>query len=75
MISLAIWLGQSLLIFSLRIVVMLFGLPLVALGIPFRRTYEETRAPFTQYPGEWVLVRLPSWLKWWDNQYDGLHGD
>ena len=22
-----------------------------------------------------MLVRLPTWLKWWDNPYDGLHGD
>lgn len=70
-----IWLSQSLAVFLLSLPVTLLGLPLVALGLPFRREFPETKTPFTQYPGEWMLVRLPTWLKWWDNQYDGLLGD
>lgn len=73
----AIWFFQSCAVFALRIVVMLLGLPLVAIGIPFRREFPETRSPFTQFTsrGDWMLVRLPWWLRPWDNESDGLYGD
>lgn len=31
--------------------------------------------PFSQYPGSWQRVRLPWWLRPWDNPFDGLWGD
>lgn len=71
------WIAHSLGMLLLNIPVTLLGLVLVAIGIPFRRTFPETAAPFTVWGeyGSWELVRLPSLLKWWDNQYDGLYGD
>lgn len=71
------WLAHSVGSFLLNIPVILLGLPLVALGLKFKREFPETRQPFTQFTeqGEWMLVRLPSWLKWWDNPYDGFLGD
>ena len=69
------WLLKPFAIFVIGIPVTLLGLVMVPLGLLFKRTYPETRTPFTQYPGEWELVRLPSWLKPWDNLYDGFLGD
>lgn len=61
--------------FLLSIPVKLLGIPLVALGLLFRRECWVTRKPFTQYPGEWMMVRLPALLRWWDNLSDGFLGD
>ena len=61
--------------FLLSLPVKLLGIPLVALGLLFRQEHPETRKPFTQHPGEWVLVRLPAWLRWYDNVSDGFLGD
>lgn len=73
------WFFQSTGVFLIGLPVTLLGLPLVALGILFRRDYPETLQPFTdpRYVdhGYWQLTRLPSWLLWWDNPYDGLYGD
>lgn len=73
------WFLKSTGVFLLGIPVTLLGLPLVALGIIFRREYPETMRPFSDQRfadlGCWQLVRLPAWLKLWDNPYDGLHGD
>lgn len=57
--------------------VTLLGLLLVAVGLPFRRSYPETMRPFSQYPerGHWMLVDLPAWLKPWSNPFDGCLGD
>ena len=68
---------QFLWTFALSIPMVLLGLPLVALGLLFRREYPETARPFTQYPADvlWTLVRLPGWLKPWDNAVDGFYGD
>ena len=56
--------------------------PLIAAGalfvvpimIPFRKTDESTRKPYTQYPelGEYVFTNYPGW---WGNPCDGLIGD
>lgn len=62
-------------LFLLTIPAILFGLPIVALAIPFRITDESTRQAFTQYAGEWMLVTLPAWAKPWDNKFDGAWGD
>lgn len=71
----ATWAAQSLAALALGIPVKLLGLPLVALGLRFRREYPETEQPFEQHTGTWVLVRLPAWLAPWDNRYDGMMGD
>ena len=57
--------------------IMLLGFLLVAVGLPFRKSYPETIKPFTQFPerGHWMLVDLPSWLKPWSNPFDGALGD
>ena len=57
--------------------VTLLGLLLVAVGLPFRKSFPETMRPFSQYPqhGHWMLVDLPSWLKPWSNPFDGALGD
>ena len=58
---------------TLRIVMIALGILAVPLGLPFRSTGPSV--PFTQYPGEWALVRLPAWLRPWDNEFDGMLGD
>lgn len=52
------------------------GFFVVAIAIPFSTVHEGSR-PFTQYPerGVWRLVTLPSWAKWWSNEFDGAWGD
>ena len=69
------WLFKSLAVFLLGIPVTLLGLPVVALALPFRTADLTTLKPFTQYRGDWCLVRLPRWALWWDNAYDGALGD
>lgn len=63
--------------FALSVPMIIAGLPLVAVGLFFRREYPHTARPFTQYPAEvpWMLVRLPSWLRPWDHVVDGFYGD
>jgi len=52
----------------------LAGLVIVAVMIPFRKTDESTRKPFSRYPelGDWVFTNFPGW---WGNPFDGLAGD
>jgi hypothetical protein len=72
------WYLKSLWFFLVGIPVTLLGLPIVALAIPFRVAHPETQKPFTdvrQLPGNWMLVTLPRWAKWWSNEFDGLLGD
>lgn len=53
----------------------LLGLIVVAGALPFAKAVPGTKKPFTQFPGEWELVRLPRWALWWDNPVDGMLGD
>jgi hypothetical protein len=46
--------------FLVSIPLVLLGLVIVPLGLRSRRTFENSRQPFEQYPGEWVLIRLPN---------------
>lgn len=71
-----ILLVKSVITFSVTVVVMALGMVTVALALPFR-TEHDGAIPFSQYPGngEWRLVTLPRWAKWWDNIYDGMWGD
>ena len=66
---------KSIIVFLAGIPITLLGLIVVAIALPFRKEYPETRKPFLQYPGEWMLVRLPSWALLWDNPHDGAWGD
>lgn len=63
--------------FLVGIPISLIGLPVVALALPFRVEHPETSKPFTQYPalGTWRLVTLPTWVKWFSNEFDGALGD
>ena len=66
----------------LEIPVILLGLLINAIAIPFRyedRSHLNDGQPrtYTKYPehGTWKRIRLPRWALWWDNPYDGLLGD
>jgi len=76
---LAKWFGKSLATLLLTLPVMLLGLLVVAIALPFRSVHSE-KQPFSdpQYPAygeQWQLIRLPQWALWWDNAYDGMLGD
>lgn len=61
-------------LFILQIPLTLAGLVIVAATIPFRKTDESTRKPFSQHPehGSWVFSNFPGW---WGNPFDGLNED
>lgn len=65
---------RAFLLFIVQIPLILIGLIVVAVMIPFRKTDEATRKTFTQYPehGEWVFTNFGGW---WGNPCDGLIGD
>lgn len=53
----------------------LAGIIIMPILLLFRIEYPDTEVPYTQYKGNWKLVRLPSWALWWDNPADGMCGD
>ncbi|SDH81170.1 hypothetical protein SAMN05216588_107267 [Pseudomonas flavescens] len=59
----------------LRAVLIVAGLVVVPLALPWRRTNESTRQPFTTATGDWLLVTLPGWAWLWSNDRDGAIGD
>ena len=63
-------------LFLLRVPMILLGLPMVWVALPYRMDSGVVLA-FTQFPqhGFWVLERLPTWALWWDNVFDGMYGD
>ena len=65
---------RAVLLFFAQIPLILIGPLVVACMLPFRKTDESTRTPYTQYPqhGEWVFTNFPGW---WGNPCDGLLGD
>lgn len=69
------WLVKPFLSLLINIPVMLAGLVVVAIALPFRHVVEGSARRFTQFPGTWALVRLPFWALWWDNAFDGALGD
>lgn len=71
-----LWLIKSVTVFLIHIPLIVLGPLVVALALPFRSEHGNT-VPFTKYPGqgEWRLIRLPAWARWWDNPYDGMWGD
>lgn len=73
------WFVQSTAVFLIGLPVTLLGLPLVLIGIQFAEVFMPTWQHFTDpryaSKGAWALCRLPRFLLWWDNPYDGLFGD
>lgn len=65
---------QWLLILPVRVALILLGLVVVPLALPLRIT-NGPPVPFTQAPGNWVHVGLPSWAWLWSNDRDGAAGD
>lgn len=66
--------AQWSLLFPVRVVLILLGLLVVPLALPFRQA-TGAAVPFTQAPGVWRLVRLPEWAWIWSNDRDGALGD
>jgi len=61
-----------------NIIVIITGIPIVAIGLLFRSCRYIQWAPFTEYieiePG-WNLCMMPNWMFWWNNFFDGCYGD
>ena len=66
---------QAIGLILLRIVLIVAGLVVVPIALPFRVTDASTAKPFTEQPGTWVLVTLPRWAWLWSNDRDGAMGD
>lgn len=66
--------AQWSLLFSVRVVLILLGLWVVPLALPFIHK-GSTWVPFTQAPGNWCLIKLPAWAWIWSNDRDGALGD
>ncbi len=54
----------------LRVLLILAGLLVVPLALPFRVT-QGLPQPFSQAPGDWRLITLPRWAWPWSNDRDG----
>lgn len=65
---------QWALFIPLRVTLILLGLVVVPLALPFL-TIENPPIAFTQAPGYWGLGRLPAWAWLWSNDRDGALGD
>lgn len=65
---------QWALFLPLRVTLILLGLVVVPLALPFL-TIENPPVAFTQAPGYWGLGRLPAWAWLWSNDRDGALGD
>jgi hypothetical protein len=66
--NVALALTQWTALLLLRLVLIIVGLPIVAVALPFRR---NTTSVSDQRP----IVVLPSWAWLWSNDYDGVLGD
>jgi len=66
--------GQWLLLFPVRVVLILLGVLVVPLALPFVQSAGPW-VPFTQAPGNWRLITLPAWAWLWSNDRDGALGD
>ncbi|SEC74774.1 hypothetical protein SAMN05421553_1376 [Pseudomonas anguilliseptica] len=58
----------------LRVVLIVAGLFVVPIALPFRRVQGPPQ-PFSQAPGDWLLILLPAWAWLWSNDRDGAAGD
>lgn len=65
---------QWLLLFPVRVVLILLGVLVVPLALPFIQSAGPL-VPFTQAPGNWLLFTLPGWAWLWSNDRDGTLGD
>lgn len=66
--NLALALIQWAALIVVRVLLIVFGLPIVALAIPFR-------APAASVSDSRKIVSLPRWAWLWGNDFDGLLGD
>lgn len=66
--------AQWSLLFPVRVVLILLGLLVVPLALPFIHKGSPW-VPFTQAPGNWCLIKLPAWAWIWSNDRDGALGD
>ncbi|WP_282338506.1 hypothetical protein [Pseudomonas sp. PS02288] len=72
---LSVGLGQTLGLLALRLLLIVIGLVVVPMALPWRTTNEASRTPFTDAIGDWLLVTLPGWAWLWSNDRDGAAGD
>lgn len=63
------------LLFVARAVLVLVGVLVVPLALPWRTDHADTARPFTEAKGVWRLVTLPAWAWLWSNARDGALGD
>lgn len=63
--------------FTMQLIGIIAGLVLVPIGVLFRNKDQTTAKPFTHYNTHrfWVKEDLPNWLRWYQNDEDGLRGD
>ncbi len=68
---------RAFLLALIKLPLFIIGLPVVWVALRDPYIHLGTARPFTQYPqhGDWMLMTLPKWAKWWDNVYDGMLGD
>lgn len=59
-------------LFPVRIILVIMGLPIVAIALPFATERETDRVASWD---QWRLIRLPWWAWLWDNKRDGAMGD
>lgn len=65
---------QWLLFLPLRVILILLGLLVVPLALPFL-DIKNPPVAFTEAPGYWGLGTLPKWAWLWSNDRDGALGD
>lgn len=61
----------------IRIILIIIGLVIVPMALPFRKHHLDTRKNFTEHNRTkfWELVTLPKWAWIWSNDRDGALGD
>lgn len=62
-------------LFAVRAALVVVGVLVVPLALPWRTDHADTARPFTQAKGVWRLVTLPAWAWLWSNARDGALGD
>lgn len=62
-------------LFCLIVPLTILGLITVPIGLLFADDSQKDATMKTDGVNVWWLQRLPRWLYWWDNEYDGFLGD
>lgn len=60
---------------AMRLVLIVTGLFVVAVALPFAKTDFTTMTPYGARKGSWVLRKLPKWAWMFGNDIDGTLGD